>query len=64
MRKFARLFKLDGIQFSSRMSNRGISSLKKYNIIEKLAPLMPSNHVMFYEGLKTNDDSDDLVDCI
>ena len=60
---FVRLFKLDGIQFSSRMSHCGISSLKKYNIIEKLAPLMPSNR-MFYEGLKTNDNSDDLVDCI
>ena len=64
LRKFVKLFKMDALQFPTRTSHRSISSSKKSEIIDKLGSLMPSNRLLFYEGFKTNDESEDLLDSL
>lgn len=41
---------------------RGIPLDKKNNIIKKLYPLMPDNRKIFWESLKINEKSKDLID--
>jgi len=45
-----------------RPEPRGISSVKKDDIIKKLCPLMPESRRTFWRGITTNDESPDLVD--